>query len=309
MNTIDKGSLPLDVYHIDYLGPLASTKKNYRHILVIVDAFSKFIWLYPTRSTRTVEVVDRLKRQAAIFGNPRRIISDRGTAFTSEEFETYCKDENIEHILITIGVPRANGQVERVNRTLIPVLTKLAAPNPSEWYKHVSIAQQYLNSLPYRSIGTTPFNVLFGSSMRLRNNEEIRELIELEWVSTFQENRDELREHAKENIRKVQSENAKSFNKKRQEAIRYREDDLVAIKRTQAGPGLKFASKFLGPYRVIKVLRKDRYVVEKVGNHEGVQQTSTSADHMKLWITDSDESSSEYDDTSEGRCPEQNGRM
>jgi len=135
LNPIDKGSVPLDVYHIDHLGPLASTKKNYRFILVVADAFSKFIWLYTSRSTGTTEVLDRLKKQAAIFGNPQRIISDRETAFTSKEFETYCEEENIEHILITTGVPRENGQVERVNRTLVSVLTKLAAPNPSEWHK------------------------------------------------------------------------------------------------------------------------------------------------------------------------------
>lgn len=59
--------------------------------------------------------------------------------------------------------------------------------------------------------------------------------------------------------------------------------DFVAIKRTQLGPGQKFLPKFLAPYRVIKVMRHDRYVIEKVGDHEGPQQTSTSANNMKLW--------------------------
>lgn len=30
-------------------------------------------------------------------------------------------------------------------------------------------------------------------------------------------------------------------------------------------------------------LRHDRYLVEKVGDHEGPQQTSTSVDNMKPW--------------------------
>lgn len=128
---------PLDTFHIDHLGPLASTKKNYKHIFVVVDAFSKFTWLYTTKSTGTAEVIDHLKKQAIIFGNPRRIISDRGTSFTSSDFQEYCRRENIQHILTTTGIPRANGQVERVNRTLIPLLTKLAAPKPEEWYRHL----------------------------------------------------------------------------------------------------------------------------------------------------------------------------
>ncbi|KAG5320741.1 MOS1T transposase, partial [Pseudoatta argentina] len=166
------------------------------------------------------------------------------------------------------------------------------------------LRQQYLNSLPHRSIGTTSFNILFGATMRLKDNVEIRELIESEWIAAFQENRSKLREDAKANIRKIQCENAKTFNKRRKEAYLYREEDLVAIKKTQVGPGSKFAPKFLGPYRISKVLRNDRYLVTRVGDHIGPQQTSTSADHMKPWVSDidSDESSEDDDETSEDGC-------
>lgn len=51
LSPINKGDAPLDTFHIDYLGPLQSTKKSYAHIFVVVDAFSKFIWLYATKST------------------------------------------------------------------------------------------------------------------------------------------------------------------------------------------------------------------------------------------------------------------
>lgn len=89
LNPIEKGDAPLDTFHIDYLDPLQSTKKSYVHIFVVVDAFSKFVWLYATRSTSAAEAIERLERQSRTFGNPRRIVSDRGSAFTSKEFEGY----------------------------------------------------------------------------------------------------------------------------------------------------------------------------------------------------------------------------
>jgi len=92
------------------------------------------------------EVLSILKKQSIIFGNPRRINSDRGAAFTSNDFQSYCRKENIEHVLITTGVLRSNGQVERVNRRLIPLLSKLADPAREEWYKHLGLAQQCLNT-------------------------------------------------------------------------------------------------------------------------------------------------------------------
>lgn len=294
LHSIDKGNVPLDAYHVDHLGPLPSTRKSYKHIFVVVDAFSKFVWLYATKTTATAEVIEWLKKQSAIFGNPRRIISDRGTAFTSHDFREYCKSEAIEHILITTGMPRANGQVERVNRTLIPIVTKLSAPKPEEWYRYLDITQKFLNATPHRSIGTTPFRLLFGVCPRIKDNPDIRELIEKEWVDMFQSNREELRNQAKESILKIQRENRRGYDKRRKKARQYREGELVAIKRTQCGPGLKFASKYLGPYRVEKILRNDRFIVYKVGEHEGPQQTSTSAEYMKPWINEaSDVSSSE----------------
>ena len=75
-------------------------------------------------------MLDKLAIQQKTFGNPTRIITDRGTAFTSTDFKKYCATERIEHILITTGVPRGNGQVERINRIIISVLTKLSIDAP-----------------------------------------------------------------------------------------------------------------------------------------------------------------------------------
>jgi len=315
LQPIEKGSVPLDTLHVDHLGPLPSTKKSYQYIFALVDAFSKFTWLYATKSTSTAEVVIRLKRQAAIFCNPRRIISDRGTAFTSNDFKEYCCEEGIEHCLITTGIPRANGQVERLNRTLLPLLTKLVAPKPGEWYRHLELAQQYLNSTTHRSIGTSPFHLLFGTHPRLKDRPDIRLWLEKEWIASFENKRDELRAQASDNISKIQRENKRTFDKRRRKATPYCEGDLVAIKRTQQGPGLKIAHRYLGPYEIIRVLRNQRYLVQKVGEGEGPQRTSTSADFMKLWINEISDDSSEDEDHHDtdknisGRMYEQDGRV
>lgn len=42
-----------------------------------------------------------------MFGNPRRIVSDRLHQLPDED---YCKGEKIQHVLVTIGVPRENKQ-------------------------------------------------------------------------------------------------------------------------------------------------------------------------------------------------------
>lgn len=74
----------------------------------------------------------------------------------------------------------ANGQIDSANRTLIPLITKLTAPKPEEWYKHMETAQKYLNAIPSRSTNTTPSHLLFGTHMKMREDLEIRQMIEEE---------------------------------------------------------------------------------------------------------------------------------
>ena len=287
--------MPLHTYHIDYLGPLESTNKSYNHIFAVIDAFTKFCWLYPTRTTSAKDAICKLQIQSTIFGNPLQIISDRGSAFTSEDFKTYCEAEKINHILITTGLPRANGQVERLNSVIISVLSKLSIDDPSKWYKFVGNVQQLINSTYHRSISTTPFQMLIGAKMKTKEDIQLKELIEQELIASYDERRNEIRRTAKQQILEVQAENKKRYDLRRKSARKYNIHDLVAIKRTQLGGGLKLKPKYLGPYQIIKVKPKDTYDVIKFGDSEGPRRTTTCAEYMKPWPDDL--SDDDFDET------------
>lgn len=215
LNPINKEDKPLVTFHIDDVGPMEETKKRCNYILVVIDAFSKFVWLYPTRSTGSDEVLDRLEKQSAVFGNPSRIITDRGSGFTSNAFEDYCKKQSIQHLVITTGVPRGNGQVERVHKVVMPMLTKLCVENPKLWYKHVDRVQQIINSTPTRSTKYSPFKLLIGVDMRVNASHDIRGLLEESAIEQLDEERNIVREEARSNIARIQKENIQNFNKNR----------------------------------------------------------------------------------------------
>ncbi|GFY20752.1 hypothetical protein TNCV_1119861 [Trichonephila clavipes] len=242
LNPISKESIPLSTYHVDFIGPLPSTNKSYQHIFTVVDAFIKFTWLYPVKTVSAESALEKLKQQQKTFGN---------------------------------------GQVERIHRTLIPVLTKLSLDDSTKWYKYVDRLQRILNSTICRSTKWTPFELLVGTKMRNTEDILIKDLLLEEMAKELLEKREFLRNDAKKNIKTLQSENRKTYNRRRKKASLYKEGDLVAIQRTQFGAGQKLRPKFLGPYKVMKVNSKDRYEVEKVGQHEGPNSTTTSADLMK----------------------------
>lgn len=299
LRPIPKEDAPLLTYHIDFLGPLELTCKKYKHLFVVVDAFTKFVWIYAVKSTAAKEVIDCLGKQQQIFGNPKRIVSDRGSAFTGNDFKDYCEQEGIEHVLVTTGVPRGNGQVERVNQVIIPLLTKLSGDKPEKWYKHVQKVQQCINSHHQRSVDHTPFELMVGVKMRQQEDVGLLKELDEELANVFIFEREQMRLIAKQNIERAQEQQRQYYDRKCKTSKQYRIGDIVAIERTQFGPGLKLKGKFLGPYSVVETIGRDRYRVRKIGVGEGPSQTSSEADLMKPW--NGSEQSSEADDMQDGR--------
>lgn len=128
------------------------------------------------------------------------------------------------------------------------MLTKLSLDNPNRWYRHVAKLQLCINSTYQRSVGMSPFEVLFGVKMKHREDVQICSLIEQECVQSFNNERDRLRNAAKQSILKVQAENKRCYDKRRKKTTEYRKGDLVVIRRTQFAPGSKIKQKYLGPY-------------------------------------------------------------
>lgn len=284
LHSIPKDDQPLQTFHADHLGPMTQTDKKYQYIFVLIDSFSKFCWLFPTKTTATKEVIEKLLVHQQTFGNPIRLITDKGTAFTSNQFKEYCHENLIEHITITTGVPRGNGQVEKLNQVIISVLTKLSIQDAKKWYRHIPKLQMILNSTYQKAIKSSPYEVLLGVNMHKAEDLKLLELLNEETQEKFALQREEIRNEAKTQILSMQHQNQQQYNKKAKKAPVYFVGDLVFIKRTQFGSGLKLKGHFLGPYKVTNILPFDRYEVEKVGQTWGPVQTSTSADFMKKYI-------------------------
>lgn len=288
LQPIEKYDVPLHTYHIDHAGPMETTTKKYQYILVVIDGFSKFTWLYPVRSTKAEEAITKLKSQQAIFGNPARIIADKHSSFRGDEFEKYCADEGIERHLTTTATPRGNGQVERMNAVVKPIITKLSIEHPAKWFQHTERVQRAINAAVSRSIGTTPFNLMFGVTMKNKEDEELQKVIDKELMIQFCDDRQKQRAKAVECIAKIQSENKTQYNKSRKEPQLYTLGDLVAIERVQTVKGGKFHSQMVGPYEITRVLRHNRYEMRKVGFGDGPVNTSAPADRIKPWANDDD---------------------
>jgi hypothetical protein len=100
---------------LDSVGPFKTAPGSYKHILVVVDKFTKWI------EVRTVATVMSKKAARFIadithrFGVPNRIVTDLGKAFTGSDFWDFCQDSLIDVYYSSVAHPRCNRQVERAN--------------------------------------------------------------------------------------------------------------------------------------------------------------------------------------------------
>lgn len=231
------------------------------------------------------------------------LITDRGTSFTSGEFEEFMRENNIEHVKIATASPQANGQVERYNRMLAPMLGKLY--EGKDWHKSLDEIEFAVNNTVNRATGETPSRLLFGVEQRGKIVDAVREYV-LE-SEEYKVDASERRLKAAQRMEKTREYNDQYMNRKRKAAREYAEGDLVVVRNFESVGG-KLIPQYRGPYRVAKKLRKDRYVVEDV---EGCQisqrpyKGTWEAAKMKPWrltnVEDRDEekSESESDDDDE----------
>lgn len=284
LHSIPKENLPFRTIHVDHCGPFEKTSRGYKYILAVVDAFTKFLKVYPCKSTASNETINHLRNYYRNYSKSRRIVSDRGTIFTSDKFAEFINNESTQHILVAVGTPRANGQIERFNHDITPMIAKLC-DEPHKWDQVLDQIEYAFNNTICRSIGETPSKLLFGVEQLGKVNDKLKLVLDTDISRDLVS----LRESASEKIQKSQKENERYYNKKHKEAKQYKEGDYVMIRNvnTSVGTNKKLIPKYKGPYIVKRVLNSDRYVITDVEGFQVTQMPYNSviaADAMRPYI-------------------------
>lgn len=89
MNPMEKVPVPFYMLHMDptwsmcNIWPFPKSRRGNIHLLLIVDAFTKFVFLRAVKTTKTKFVTDFLNEIYSYYGHTHTIVTDQGSAFTS----------------------------------------------------------------------------------------------------------------------------------------------------------------------------------------------------------------------------------
>ncbi|WVZ76246.1 LOW QUALITY PROTEIN: hypothetical protein U9M48_024235 [Paspalum notatum var. saurae] len=116
-------SYPGELLHMNTVGParVASVSEK-RHVLAIVDNFSRFLWVFFMEFKDEAfgfvrDLVLRLRNES--HKAMRAIRSDNGGELKNSQFESFCRDLGREHQFSSPYTSSQNGVMECKNRTLV----------------------------------------------------------------------------------------------------------------------------------------------------------------------------------------------
>ena len=174
-----------DRVHIDLLGPLPNNAGN-KYVLIMVDAYTKFLQLAALQSKEMREVSQAFYTNwISTFGPCSNVISDLGREFHNSLWNTMTNNLGITHRFTSAYHPQSNGNAERQVRTVLEYVRKYV--NQNEWVGLLSNIQFAHNTVPSSATKYSPYEAVFGKpctlptslSLPQQKNYALNEQIEL----------------------------------------------------------------------------------------------------------------------------------
>ena len=241
--------------------------------MLIGDHFTKLYEAIPLPDQRAETTADALlKDWICRFGSPQSIHTDQGSNFESDLFQQLMRRLEINKTRTTSSHPQSNAVNERMNRTLLNMLSKCIDQSQSEWSTLLPFVLMAYRSSVHESTGFTPYFLVFGHEMSLpldlmyQPPEHSEPSSLKKQVLERQEAIRKAFELVRRNTTAQQLRRSALYNRKVHGPV-YKEGDCVLLHYPVTPPGCspKLSSHWCGPYRIIKYLNDVNYKIEEIG--------------------------------------------
>ena len=139
-----------------------------RNVLVMQDHFSKQVVAYVVKDQKARTTAEALRSgYFGLFGAPAYLLSDRGKSFTALVVEDLCTLYGVKKLRTSSYHAQTNGQVERMNQTLIHLIGKLDEDKKACWWRHLPELLMAYNFMCSAVTGYSPHFLLFGRRPRI----------------------------------------------------------------------------------------------------------------------------------------------
>ena len=135
---------------------LPEFKNENKYIVVVVDLFTKYVELKALKSLKAEEAANKLLETMYRHGVPQKILSDQGTNFQADLLNTIWELLDVHKMRTKPYHPEGDGETERFNRTLHPMLLAHANEDKDNWDDQLQQLAFAYNTSIHATTGYTP---------------------------------------------------------------------------------------------------------------------------------------------------------
>ena len=163
---------PGELLHVDFTSieetvPLCQ-EPVIRNVMVMQDHFSKYVVAYVVKDQMACMAAETLRNgYFSLFGAPTYLVSDQGKAFMGHLISNLCELYGVQKLRTSPYYAQTNGQVERMNQTIIRMIGKLEQDTKARWSEHLPEMLAAYNSTHSAVASYSPYFLLFGRKSRM----------------------------------------------------------------------------------------------------------------------------------------------
>ena len=158
---------PIELVHSDVTGPITPPAKDgYKYAITFTDDFSSSIFAYFLRlKSDSTNALKQFFADSAPFGTMKRLRTDNGGEYVSEEFKVLLTDHGVKYELSAPYCPHQNGTAERGFRTLFEMARCMLIESnlPKYLWTYAVMCATYIRNRCYNQrLKQTPYFQLTG---------------------------------------------------------------------------------------------------------------------------------------------------
>ena len=139
-----------------------------RNVMVMQDHFSKYVVAYVVKDQTAHTNTETLRNgYFGLFGAPAYLVSDQGKAFMGHLITNLCELYWVQKLRTSPYHAQTNGQVERMNQTIIRMIGNLEQDKKAHWSEHLLEMLSAYNGTRSVVTGYSPYFLLFGRKARM----------------------------------------------------------------------------------------------------------------------------------------------
>jgi hypothetical protein len=253
---------------MDFIAGLPRTQAGYDSIWVIVDRLTKVAHFIPVKMTYSGAKLAELymSRIVCLHGVPKKIMSNRGSQFTSKFWEKLHESMDTKLNFSSTYHPQTDGQTETTNQILKDMLRACALKYGKSWDKSLPYAEFSYNNSYQASVKMAPYEALYERQCRTP----------LFWSQTGEsqvfglevlKDAEKQVQMVRESLKVAQSRHKSSADKRRRD-LSFEIGDFVYLKVSPMRGTRRFkvegklAPRYVGPFKIVDCRGEVAYQLE-----------------------------------------------